>query len=188
MWMAENLNYADSVATPSLKGKSWCYGDTAGNCTKYGRLYTWAAAIDSVKIATDPENPRVCGYLMPCVLSGTAQGVCPEGWHLPSMAEYQALFATVGGNSTAGVALKSNAGWYNDFNGDDTFGFTALPAGLRNYSGTFQDKNAAAVIWSSSTGDNGSYANYIAFNYNRDFVNEVNNDKRLGLSVRCLRD
>ena len=43
-WMAENLNYADSVKTPSLKENSWCYGNVAANCEKYGFLYTWAAA------------------------------------------------------------------------------------------------------------------------------------------------
>lgn len=39
-WMAENLNYADSVMTPSLNGRSWCYDNNADSCAKYGRLYT----------------------------------------------------------------------------------------------------------------------------------------------------
>ena len=45
-WMAENLNYADSVKTPSLKGKNWCYNKEPKNCEVAGRLYSWAAAID----------------------------------------------------------------------------------------------------------------------------------------------
>ena len=45
-WMAENLNYADSVKTPSLMGSSWCYDNEPDSCAKYGRLYAWAAAID----------------------------------------------------------------------------------------------------------------------------------------------
>ena len=49
-WMAENLNYADSLTTPSLKGKSWCYDNYADYCAKYGRLYTWAAAVDSIAL------------------------------------------------------------------------------------------------------------------------------------------
>ena len=39
-WMAENLNYADSIAMPNLAGNSWCYGNSADSCAKYGRLYT----------------------------------------------------------------------------------------------------------------------------------------------------
>ena len=49
VWMAENLNYADSVKTPSLKGNSWCYDKDPKKCNVAGRLYSWAAAIDSVK-------------------------------------------------------------------------------------------------------------------------------------------
>ncbi|MBS7390768.1 MAG: hypothetical protein KIG51_01555, partial [Fibrobacter sp.] len=74
VWMAENLNYADSVKTPSLKENSWCYGNVAANCEKYGRLYTWAAAIDSVKLANDVMNPLDCGYGKTCDFSGTVQG------------------------------------------------------------------------------------------------------------------
>ena len=61
IWMAENLNYADSIKTPSLIGKSWCYANKAENCAVTGRLYTWTAAIDSVKLATDADNPLDCG-------------------------------------------------------------------------------------------------------------------------------
>ncbi|MCF0224656.1 MAG: hypothetical protein HUK20_10340, partial [Fibrobacter sp.] len=45
-WMAENLNYDDSVSTPNLKGGSWCYDNKDENCETYGRLYTWAAAMN----------------------------------------------------------------------------------------------------------------------------------------------
>ncbi|MCK9182585.1 MAG: hypothetical protein M0P13_06880, partial [Fibrobacteraceae bacterium] len=45
-WMAKNLNYADSIAMPNLAGNSWCYENSADNCAKYGRLYTWTGAMD----------------------------------------------------------------------------------------------------------------------------------------------
>ena len=57
-WMAENLDYADSVNMPSLKGRSWCYQNKPENCATMGRLYSWAAAIDSSKLAADGED---CG-------------------------------------------------------------------------------------------------------------------------------
>ena len=48
MWMAENLNYADSIGYPSMIGRNWCYNNELDSCAKFGRLYTWSATIDSV--------------------------------------------------------------------------------------------------------------------------------------------
>ena len=147
VWMAENLNYADSTKTPSLKGKSWCYNNVAANCDVAGRLYTWAAAIDSVKLATDAENPLDCGYGKTCGLSGKVQGICPSGWHLPSESEWNTLFTKVGGKDVAGTKLKSQSGWHNNGNGDDAFGFSALPAGFNN-SGDYYRGGRGAHFWS----------------------------------------
>ena len=83
IWMAENLNYETDVG-------SYCYGDSAEYCKKYGRLYTWATAVGK------PENE--CGFgKRYCDLGeGNVRGVCPAGWHLPSMIEWEALFFAVG--------------------------------------------------------------------------------------------
>lgn len=111
VWMAENLNYADSVTTTSLKGKSWCYNDVAANCDVAGRLYTWAAAIDSVALASDEENPLDCGDGKTCALPDTVYGVCPPDWHLPTYAEWNALFKAVGGiELRAGLSKLRAAG------------------------------------------------------------------------------
>ena len=70
VWMAENLNF-DPGQGGSGENKydwSWCYNDEAVNCDVAGRLYTWAAAIDSVKLATDADNPQDCGYEKTCTL------------------------------------------------------------------------------------------------------------------------
>ena len=95
-WMAQNLNYADSSKTPSLLGKSWCFDNDPKNCDVGGRLYTWAAAIDSVSLAANKENPLECGYEKICGLSGRIQGICPNGWHLPDSTEWEILFANTG--------------------------------------------------------------------------------------------
>lgn len=62
-WMAENLNYK--------REDSYCYNDKAASCQKYGRLYTWNAALEA----------------------------CPSGWHLPSKAEFKTLIASVAGKA-----------------------------------------------------------------------------------------
>lgn len=189
IWMAENLNYADSAKTPSLKGKSWCFGNDSLKCGVTGRLYTWAAAIDSVKLATDVDNSQDCGYGKTCTLPAKVQGVCPPDWHLPTYAEWNALFTAAGGQSTAGKVLKSQSGWYNNGNGTDAFGFSALPAGYKYYYGDFDAEGGCAFFWSSSDFF-GSFAFYVKLYDNSEddaaYLNE--GSKNDGFSVRCLKD
>ena len=182
VWMAENLNYADSVTTPSLKGKSWCFK----NCDVAGRLYTWAAAIDSVTLYNGGEGVD-CGHGKTCSLPTKVQGICPSGWHLPTKAEFETLFDAVGGQATAGTMLKSTSGWYNDGNGTDGYGFSALPASYRYGGGGFSYEGYNATFWSATEdGSNGAYYMYLYFN--DDGGNLDNDNEKLGFSVRCIKD
>ena len=125
VWMAENLNFETE--------NSWCYGDNPANCAKYGRLYTWAAAVGRAE--------DECGIDHACNLGeGDIRGACPKGWHLPSQSEWEALIVAVDGSiteytssNTAGTKLKSATGWtsYSGITNEDAFGFSALPAGTR---------------------------------------------------------
>ena len=187
VWMAENLNYADSVKTPSLMGKSWCYNNKAENCAVAGRLYTWAAAIDSVKLATDADNPQDCGLDKSCSLPDTVQGICPDGWHLPTKAEWETLFTEVGGQSTAGKILKSQTGWYSNGNSTDGVGFSALSVGYRYYDGNFINGGNFAYFWSVSE-DDCYYAYYMNLRYRDDSAYLLNYNKNYGFSVRCLKN
>lgn len=71
-WMAENLNYADSVSSPNLLGNNWCLDDK-DSCAKYGRYYSWNAAV----------------------------GVCPNGWHIPGFEEWAELYSAMSENHEA---------------------------------------------------------------------------------------
>ena len=186
-WMAENLNFADSVAVPSLKGKSWCYDNKAENCAVTGRLYTWAAAIDSVKLATDADNPQDCGYGKNCKLPASVQGICPKGWHLPNKLEWNTLISAVGGKKTAGSALKSQTGWFGGGNGTDSLGFSALPAGLRDLNGNFYDVGNSAYIW-SSTWLGSSESSYMNLYYGHKSALQNSDYSYVGFSVRCLQN
>ena len=190
-WMAENLNFdpGQGGSDDAKYDWSWCYKDNADNCVKYGRLYTWAAAIDSVKLATDVENPLDCGYGKVCGLASAdsatlIQGICPNGWHLPSETEWEKLFEVVGGQSTAGNVLKSQTGWESK-NGTDAFGFSAVSAGHRNVFGAYNGN--AAYFW-GSTEANRYYACHMYLEYNYDNAALTRYDKFLGHSVRCVKD
>ena len=189
VWMAENLNYRYLGPTATLDSSSFCYGDDSANCTKYGRLYTWAAAIDSVKLANDVMNPLDCGYGKTCDFSGTVQGICPSGWHLPSRDEWDTLITAAG--SKAGTALKSTSGWTSlngvSGNGTDAFGFSALPAGYRDLNGRYYSERSYAYFWSST--EEGSYYAYDMHIFVETYASlNLSSSKPYGYSVRCLKD
>ena len=125
-WMAENLNYETE--------NSSCYNREV-KCTKFGRFYTWAAAMDSVGIWG--INGKGCGNKATCKPTYPVRGVCPSGWHIPSKAEFDRLVKFVGGKTNGGKKLKSTSGWhiYDDVradggNGSDDYGFNALSSGF----------------------------------------------------------
>ena len=177
VWMAENLNYET--------GNSYCYNNNSANCTKYGRLYTWAAAMDSVGTLT--TNGKGCGYKKTCSPTYPVRGICPEGWHLPSKTEFETLFTAVGGQDSAGTALKSTGGWFNDGNGTDAFGFSALPAGDRGSNGGCTYEGLNAYFWSSTEYDS-NYAYNVLLYVNFDYAYLDYGNKDYGFSVRCVKD
>ena len=187
-WMAENLNYADSATTPSLLNRSWCYNNDSANCAVAGRLYTWAAAIDSAKLYKDKSID--CGYRKTCALPDTVYGICPPGWHLPTRAEWDTLFTEVDGKSTAGKILKSQTGWYKNGNGTDDVGFSALPAGGWDVgNGEFYAGGRLANFWSASGDYTSNFAAYhMDLSYEDDHANLTGYYKHYGFSVRCLQN
>ena len=187
-WMVENLDYADSAKTPSLKGKSWCYADDPENCSKYGRLYTWAAAIDSVKLATDAENPQDCGDGKSCknILPDVVQGICPDGWHLPDYDEVSDLLPYVGGYNIAGSVLKSQSDWNENGNGKDVYGFNVLPAGIRLDDGSFDGVGEGTDFWSVTETDPNT-AHSLYFYYEYEYAGVGFYEKSYAFSIRCVK-
>jgi uncharacterized protein (TIGR02145 family) len=176
-WMAENLNFQTSSG-------SWCYGEgghvydsendgyvtiTSGeiqaNCNKYGRLYDW----------------------------NTAKTACPNGWHLPSRAEWDDLLVAAGDNHNAGATLRSTTGW-NDYNGSssngtDNFGFSALPGGVRDSDGSFYNAGNRGFWWTATEhGSDNAYAYSRGIFYELDHVLGDYDSKIIAFSVRCVGD
>jgi uncharacterized protein (TIGR02145 family) len=177
VWMAENLNLVTE--------NSWCGGGhdyKDGDCSVYGRLYTWAAAV------AKPEDE--CGYGYKCGLgTGNIRGACPKGWHVPSQSEQNDLFTAVGGSDVAGKVLKSETGWrsYSGIENSDTYLFSALPAGLRDDDGGYRFEGSDAYFWSSTEyGSGGAYYKHLTYGY--DYAYLSYDYKDYGFSVRCIQD
>ncbi len=198
VWMAENLN----VRTE--KG-SWCYANKPENCEKYGRLYTWV----SVMAFPDSCYDRKCESLE----KHPHQGICPDGFHVPSNDEFNELYDYVGGIDTAGMKLKSKNGWEgedsSDFKSTDEFGFNMLAGGYlmwyhlkRGYvdKKDFMQENFITGLWTCSS------TNEVIEYYTRNAKDTINvalvqsfatlfekvlslgNKKGNGFYLRCVKD
>jgi uncharacterized protein (TIGR02145 family) len=174
IWMTKNLNvdkFRNGDPIPEAKTDeewenagedkqpAWCYyNNDPANGEKFGKLYNWYAVND----------PR---------------GLAPEGWHIPSDAEWTQLTGYLGGESVAGTKMKSSSDWGKDGNGTNESGFSGLPGGYRG----FNDFGLYGYWW-SSTESGTNYAWYRYLVYGNGSVSRTNFGKEGGFSVRCLRD
>ena len=178
-WMAENLNFEYNENT----AKSYCEYNRVSSCNKYGRYYTWSAAMDSV--GTYAVNGMGCGKYKTCSPTYPVRGICPEGWHLPTKEEFEILISNGGGASNAGTKLKAVSGWNANRNGTDAFGFTALPAGYCQGYNSCSEVGYKAFFWNASDYD--EYKAYHGGMYSSSAsVNKI--DKSGGLPIRCVKD
>ena len=191
-WMAENLNYAYLHPTSELDSSSFCYKDSVSYCEKYGRLYLWSAAMDS--LGKFSMNGKGCGYGPLCSPTYPVRGVCPKGWHLPDTTEWNALVTAVGGKSAAAKKLKSNSGWKYWLrvfggNGSDSYSFAALSAGDRfSDRSNFVFEGSQARFWCSDDDFDGEEANIVLLDYNIDYAVQGLEFKYYEHSVRCVKD
>ena len=188
-WMAENLkvtHYRNGDPIPCITSNSdwgslttgaYCnYDNNASNVAIYGRLYNWYAVNDNRNIA-------------------------PEGWHLPSDAEWKQLEMYLGMSQTEadktdwrgtneGGKLKENGTlhWNDPNNGaTNESGFTALPGGQRDDDGGYFDMGNLALFWSSTERSN-YYAWSRTLSYNESEIRRLYYHEGSGFSVRCVKD
>jgi len=176
VWMAENLNC-------DVSG-SKCYDNDEANCAKYGRLYDWATAMN----LPDSCDSFTCASL----INTKHQGICPSGWHIPSNADLDKLlrYLTDYASDTtywygfpAGRHLKATIGWDNDGNGQDTYGFAALPGGYGGWNSGiyFANVGKEGYWWSASASCLNMYSGGERASYWEYYTNGF-------YSVRCLQD
>ncbi|MCF0217251.1 MAG: fibrobacter succinogenes major paralogous domain-containing protein [Fibrobacteraceae bacterium] len=186
-WMAENLNYEPKGVpsdVDSVKGYDWsgCYDSAPSNCETYGRLYTWGVVM----------NDSNCTYLdsNECNPDAKRQGICPEGWHVPTDKEFGTLYKTIGDTLWAGQNLKSANDWSSGTKGYDIYGFSVLPAGfwgLDDENEVFKFYKGGAYLWSSS--QYGSPKAFVwVFIGEEPYVKRILFLKAEAASVRCIKD
>ncbi|MDX2415307.1 MAG: fibrobacter succinogenes major paralogous domain-containing protein [Bacteroidales bacterium] len=178
IWLVENLKttrYNDGTNIPLIEnntewgnlttpGYCWYNNDEATYKNTYGALYNWYT------VNTD--------------------NLCLSGWHVASDSDWSVLSNFLGGTDIAGGKLKEvgTEHWTTPNTGaNNETGFTALPAGYRTLSGTFNNIQDYGYYW-SSTAFSTTHAWYVALSFHSSVLTRVNNYKRYGFSVRCIKD
>ncbi len=185
-WMAENLKttvYADGNNIPNNRNGYFYYMDSKSYGDIYGALYTWNAAMKGG--GSSLLNP-----------SGV-QGVCPDGWHLPSEDEWKDMILFLGGEVVAGGKMKAKGTTYwkaPNTGATNESGFSALPAGFYfppvdyNSSGHFIALGSGAGWWTSSAGPFPEGAISKNINAESAAITDASNGQSFGLSVRCVKN
>lgn len=187
-WFAENLDIGTRINGPNYQTdnaviEKYCYDNLDDSCNVYGGLYQW----DEMMQYTTTEG---------------TQGICPDGWHVPSDAEWCTLEDYVdsgtitcprgglGGTDASHHLRETGTVHWTSPNAGATnsSGFTALPGGRRVVYGLFESINNWGNWW-SSTQTSSSNARGRGMVYTSGQVNSSNSDKlNFGYSVRCIRD
>ena len=135
VWMAENLRFKAE--------NSYAPGNDESNVDKYGRLYTWTSALNIPAEFTEQSLAKDI-HLYNEIKDANYQGIAPEGWHIPTIGEWEQLMSNLPAKSN-GSELRSAWIWQKP--GTDTLGFFALPAGYRFDNGNFCQFGRRARFW-----------------------------------------
>lgn len=192
-WMAENLKVTryrngTEIDYPGENNDLWYLNN--------GGAYAW--------YNNNIEWKNIYGGLYNYYAVVNQNGLCPEGWHLPSGEEWNQLIQYIGGpDTTAGNRLKScrqvdtpvqechtsiHPRWDWDVNnhGTDHYGFSAVPAGYRGVEGAYTGMGQNAEFWTSSEIGSGRAWARIMLNTDGGVITDDGYMKK-GISVRCLK-
>ncbi|MCX6281345.1 MAG: T9SS type A sorting domain-containing protein [Bacteroidetes bacterium] len=178
VFMGENLNVGTQVTMGhgQLNNDTIeknCYDDDSTNCNIYGGIYQW-------------------NEVMQYTTMNGSQGICPDGWHVPTYDEFENFINNyAGGFMIAGSNMKEvgDAHWYYNADATDSTGFTALPAGGADYYTThsYMSLHWLTDYWSSTQYQ---YDNTKAYflQLQSTGAGDQYDRKELGLSVRCVHN
>ena len=182
IWMAENLKSINYANGGSVTG-SYSSNNNPSNDDVFGKLYTWSAVMNGA----DGTNDDPSGI----------QGICPNGWHVPSEIEWDELRDYLGGWELMHGAVKHiGTQYWISPNSDATnsTGMTLLPAGCRFDDGDFQYFGEQAFLWNATDDLSGvdllHASGYTFFSElpSASYYIYTWNLKTMAQSIRCVKD
>lgn len=183
-WTKSNLRtttYSDGSDVAFARAySSQAYPDTTANKANFGLLYTWYSAVNVAEgnDTAEPEVKTASGSGYPYV-----QGVCPEGWAIPSMAQFYNAVSTVA--NIDGMKSTDINKWLPEHAGTDESGFSAVGAGFYNAGLGFESLLGKTWFWSYDQNIHTAQSASIGY-YCTEMLNEEQ-PKGMGFSVRCIK-
>ncbi len=170
-WMAKNLNVGTQIFSgqnPSNNGtiEKYCYSNDTDNCDLYGALYNWKEAMNYT------TTPGI-------------QGICPEGWRIPTTIEWQNLNNFASPDPACKLKINASFAWNVLDCITDQFGFSAMGAGKLD-GVNFMQLMGAANFWTSDE-HNSVNSKFITFIDGASDFYQLNISKNNGLSIRCIK-
>jgi uncharacterized protein (TIGR02145 family) len=194
-WFAENLRAENYDNDDPIVSPAWYYwGDSlVGSQSFYGNsaiCYSWSTWYD---LCNSGDALSLLGRVYNLYAVLDPRGICPSGWHIPSLNEWSQLSVFLGGDSVSGEKLKSTDGWhpgYGGGGGSNDSEFNGRPGGYCNASGSFYDAGITGEWWSSTMANSGDYGHSV---YLESTTSNFHTTNSLGyhiegLSVRCIKD
>jgi uncharacterized protein (TIGR02145 family) len=175
-WMAENLRtitYNDGTPIENLISNEQWYNDRTGG-------YCW---YDNDTNYKNTKGALYNGYTI------ESNKLCPDGWHIPKSKEWRQLIDYLNNNGFLNYqaeALKSESGWFDDSNGENHYGFDAIPSGYRNEIGGNYAISSFVAYWSSDKNFQNQF-----YSWKLNLSNELQpwiGNRNVGKSVRCIKD
>lgn len=192
--------YTDASDQTQWSSAAFSGGLSSGQVSKLGYLYNWAAAVG---IATEIMTLKQYD-----AFENKRQGICPNGWHVPTSTEWAVLKDFIEnrdgkGKNTAGKHLKTTSGWYGNKKNDDIYSFAALPSGRSNVV-MIDAVGKEAHFWTATpcvltietvtdeetkeTYKINKQSDFFFMASDRDILDSNHNSKTLAKSVRCVKD
>lgn len=174
-WIKQSLR-SEHDANGDVITEMYYYNDDPANAEVWGCLYTWEAVMNGS--GSSNSNP-----------SGV-QGICPEGWHVPSHPEYEEMINFLGGVMGTGGKLKETGNTYWDepnSGATNETQFSARGAGRRGTGGDYLYLKQQNLIWMATENNATSAYNLTLYSNQAGAMTHTNN-KEMGFSVRCVKD
>ena len=178
IWMAENLNYVTEGGYADDLDRSRCFGDMQFYCEDYGRLYRWSGAMDIPYVYAEKQYDDTLMH----------QGLCPQGWHLPTKAEFDTLISHTGGFNHAGKNLKSVDLWRNGAPLEDDYSFNAKPLSTYDEWERINNITDYATFWKTNNHADSADVLYISEGHDNVAEKPYLRSKYKFHAVRCLRN
>ena len=176
-WMTENLNIGKWINAAQLQKISdsgaiekYCFGNDFVQCDYWGGLYQW-------------------GEMMRFMKESGAQGICPDGWHVPASKDWKTLIKFLGTEDDAGGKLKSTLQWDRpNVGATNSSGFSAYPGGAYDYfASKWYDLNSQGYYWTSEMISE-TTAVGVNLTFRTGGINTYEEFQANALSVRCVKN